>query len=130
MSQSGTSQKRRRTNDDTSVHPLVVLRRSSCLYFPDGNIIIKTPIPLDTPADLYQITFSDERLDNPSSALLYRVHTGVLASQCGFFSSLFGGSQEAFGDASEKYDNAPVMELPGDDWKAVDDFLKAMYIPK
>lgn len=131
MSKPGTSQKRQRTDEDApEAHSSVVLRRSSRLYFPDGNIVIRTSIPANAPADIYQTPSPDKNIENLSFALLYRVHTGVLASQCGFFSSLFGGSQEAFGHASEKYDDVPVMDLPGDDWQAVDDFLKSIYLPK
>lgn len=131
MSDADTPRKRHRTDGHTSGSRVsVVLRRSSRLYFPDGNIIIKTLIPPDTPADLYQIVFSGDKLDNPTFALLYKVHTGVLASHCRSISALFSGPQAAFGDASDHYDGVPVMELPGDDWREVDDFLKAMYIVK
>ncbi|VDC01033.1 unnamed protein product [Peniophora sp. CBMAI 1063] len=121
------ARKRLRTDSDLpETAPSVVLRCSSRLYFPDGNIIIKTAIPADAPKDIYE---SSGKEQGAAFALLYRVHTSILARQCGFFSSLFSGSQEAFGVATEKYDGAPIMELPDDDWQAVDDFLKAMYVP-
>ena len=135
MNDSVASRKRQRTDCDASeITRPVVLLRSRLLYFRDGCIIIKTTIPRDASEDIYQgsDTMSSVPVDGKdvTLSLLYRVHTGVLASHCKFFSTLFDGSQAAFGEVSAEYDGVPVMELPGDHWHAVDDFLKAMYIPK
>ena len=129
-----TEPTRKRSRADAEGPSLTSIRRSKNVYYPDGNIVLMTSVPNDKHPELYQSISHDEDIDllscEASLAIVYRVHTSILASHCGFFSSLFGGSQAAFDAASENYDGCPLMELPGDDWRGVDDFLKAMYIPQ
>ncbi|KAI0041731.1 hypothetical protein FA95DRAFT_1565078 [Auriscalpium vulgare] len=108
--------KRQRTDEDAPSQPSEVrIARSDVVWKPDGDLVIRTV---------------SQSPDEPFvTHTLYRAHKVILATHCAVFASMFEGDQTAFEVASERYEGAPVMELP-DAAEDVENFLDAMYHPK